>query len=142
MRFRPAVLCLSCVLLSSSCWAATLEPVQGSLYVNDGNGFQPVNGRIDVNVGERVMVSPGGTATIVYSDGCKIPVQPGTVTTITSASPCTSPFYRDQSFAEDTPSGSGQILGLTGAVLGAAGLGVGIYALTKHNSTTNNYISP
>jgi hypothetical protein len=36
------------------------------------------------------MVAPGGTATVVYDDGCKVAVQPGSVTTIAPLSPCAS----------------------------------------------------
>jgi hypothetical protein len=36
------------------------------------------------------MVGPGGTATVVYDDGCKVNVQPGAVTTISPLSPCAS----------------------------------------------------
>jgi hypothetical protein len=36
------------------------------------------------------MVGPGGAATVVYGDGCKVDVQPGAVTTIAPLSPCAS----------------------------------------------------
>jgi len=35
-----------------------------------------------------VMVGPGGSATVVYEDGCKVDVRPGAVTTIAPLSPC------------------------------------------------------
>ncbi len=81
------------MLLSGSTWAATLEPGQGNLSINQGQGFQPVNSRIDANVGDSVMVSPDGAATIVYDDGCTVDVQPGAVTTIAPLSPCASGSY-------------------------------------------------
>ncbi len=64
------------MLLSSSTWAATLQPGSGQLSVNQGQGFQPVNSRIDANVGDSVMVGPGGSATLVYDDGCKLMFSP------------------------------------------------------------------
>src|ERR1700722_3924967 len=140
MRTRLGIVYCSCALLvSSSCLGATLEPVQGNLYINDGRGFQPVNDRVDANVGQSVMVAPGGTAMVIYPDGCKVAVQPGQVTTITSASPCTNPFPADQTLAQDAPSNGGNAglaWGVAGTALGAAGLGVGLYALSKHNSNT------
>ena len=91
MGKRPVFGAFCCaMLLSGSTWAATLEPGQGNLSINQGQGFQPVNSRIDANVGDSVMVSPDGAATIVYDDGCTVDVQPGAVTTIAPLSPCAS----------------------------------------------------
>lgn len=84
------------LLLSSSTWAATIEPGQGTLSINQGQGFQPINNRVDGNVGDSVMVSPGGAATVVYGDGCRVDVQPGVVTTIAPLSPCASGSYAQQ----------------------------------------------
>lgn len=36
------------------------------------------------------MVGPGGAATVVYDDGCKVDVQPGAVATVAPLSPCAS----------------------------------------------------
>lgn len=114
------------LLLSSSSWAATLEPGQGSLTINQGQGFQQVNSRVDANVGDSVMVDPGGAATLVYDDGCKVDVQPGSVTTIAPISPCASGSY-----AADPDWGA---IALGVGVLGL--VGAGIYAAV-HNSNTN-----
>ena len=48
MAKRPFVgaFCLA-MLLGTSSWAATVEPGQGSLTINQGQGFQPVNSRIE-----------------------------------------------------------------------------------------------
>jgi hypothetical protein len=115
------------MLLSSSTWAATLEPGQGNLSINEGQGFQPVNGRIDANVGDSVMVSPGGGATVVYADGCKVNVQPGAVTTIAPLSPCAS-----GSNAQECCDWGGLVIG--GAAVGL--LGLGIYEAAKTPTTT------
>lgn len=106
------------MLLSSSSWAATIEPGQGSLTINQGSGFQPVNTKVDANIGDSVMVGPGGTATVVYDDGCKIAVQPGAVTTIAPISPCASGSY-----AQDSNWTGALIMG---AAAGTA-VGFGIY---------------
>src|ERR1700734_2668864 len=91
-RLGIAIFCAAMVL-SSSVWAATLEPGQGNLSINQGQGFKPVNNRIDANVGDSVMVAPGGTATVVYDDGCQVSVGAGAVTTIAPLSPCASGSY-------------------------------------------------
>ena len=39
------------------------------------------------------MVAPGGSAKVVYDDGCKVDIQPGAVATIAPISPCASGSY-------------------------------------------------
>ena len=124
-------LCFGCVvLLATASSAATIEPGQGNLSVNQGQGFQPINSRVDANVGDSVMVAPGGAATVTYSDGCKVDVQPGAVTTIAPLSPCATGSY-----AQDFNWGA---VGMGMLVLGVGG--VAIYEGTK--STNNNTIAP
>jgi hypothetical protein len=82
-------------LLATASWAATqtatLEPIQGDLLINHGKGFEKVlASKIEVKVGDSVMVSPGGIAKITYADGCQANVKPGAVMTITKLSPCAS----------------------------------------------------
>jgi hypothetical protein len=120
------------VLFAASSWAATIEPGQGNLSVNQGQGFQPINNRVDANVGDSVMVDPGGAATVVYSDGCKVDVQPGTVTTIAPLSPCATGSY-----AQDSGVGVGGLI-MGGLVLGAGGFA--IYEATK--SPSSNTTAP
>lgn len=56
-RSYVGALCLA-TLLSTSSWAASIEPGQGSLTINQGQGFQPVNNRIDANVGDLSWLRP------------------------------------------------------------------------------------
>jgi len=124
------------LLVRTSCLAATVEPVEGNVFVSTSQGFQPVNERINANVGDSVMVAPGATAMVAYPDGCKVAVQPGEVTTIGRVSPCTNPFPPDGTVAQDAPSNNaGLAWGITGTVLGAGGIGAAIYAITKSNNS-------
>ena len=137
MAKRPLIgaFCLA-MLLSSSSWAATVEPGQGSLTINQGQGFQPVNTRINANVGDSVMVGPNGTAAVVYDDGCTVNVQPGAVTTIAPISPCASGSYA-QNNDDDFPWGAAA-LGVGAATL----VGVGIWAATTTSHTNGVAASP
>jgi hypothetical protein len=127
------VLCLT-MLLSTSSWAATIEPGQGSLTINQGQGFQPINSRVDANVGDSVMVAPGGSATLVYDDGCKVDVQPDAVTTIAPISPCASGSY-----AQDGSNWTGALI--MGAAAGAA-IGFGAYEASQSPSGNGAPASP
>ena len=135
MRLFLGAMCFGCVtLLGSSSWAATIEPDQGNLMVNQGKGFQPINGRVDASVGNSVMVAPGGTATVVYDDGCKVTVEPGTVTTIAPLSPCASGSY-----AQDPSFDWGAV---TLGVLAVGAGGLAIYEATKSTRNGTAPISP
>lgn len=118
----------SAVFLSGSAGAATLVPGEGTLTVNQGQGFQPVNARVDANVGDSVMVAPGGTATLVYDDGCKVDVQPGSVTTIDPISPCAAGSYAQGNNTDNNTLLIGSV-----AVVGAVA-GVIIYEGTRPTS--------
>jgi hypothetical protein len=93
-RLLVSALSIGCaVLVASPSWAAMIEPGYGDLTINQGQGFKPVTGRTSANLGDSAMVGPGGSATVVYDDGCKVPVQPGAVATIAPLSPCASGSY-------------------------------------------------
>ena len=131
-------LCLGCSLLvASQSMAATIEPGQGNASINQGQGFQPVNNRIDANVGDTVMVGPNGFATVVYDDGCTVNVQPGAITTVAPLSPCASGSYaQGQPYSFDWPAWL-----LAGATAGL--FAWGIYEIAKRpSSNTTNPVSP
>lgn len=135
--FFSAVAVGCAVLVASPSWAAVLEPGTGDLTINQGQGFKPVTSSATANVGDSVMVGPGGSATIVYEDGCKVNVRPGAVTTIAPLSPCAS-----GSNAQDPNCPPGRDCGpdwvgvTIGAVLAGVGFGVAAYEASKSNGTT------
>jgi len=103
--------------------AATVEPVQGDLSLNRGAGFQKIESRVQANVGDSVMVGAGGAANLVYSDGCQVNIQPGSVVSITPLSPCAS-----GSLAQDGGFNTGAVVG---TALFVAGVGLGVYGYTQ-----------
>lgn len=126
------------ILFATPCSAATLVPVHGQLSINHGQGFEQVNGPTEANSGDSVMVSPDGSANVVYGDGCKITLQPGSVMTITDLSPCASGSY-----AQDQD--NDHHFGLAGAVFGATVLGVTgfvAYEISQSSKTTNTTGTP
>jgi hypothetical protein len=101
----------------------TIEPVQGDISFSQGQGFQRVDGRVQANVGDSVMVGPDGAANVVYSDGCRVNVQPGSVASIAPLSPCAS-----GSFADSSSLDPGLLL-MGAAFLG--GTGMFVYGITQ-----------
>jgi hypothetical protein len=99
--------CIGCALLiASPSWAATVVPTQGDLTINQGQGFKPLKSGMNANVGDSVMVGPGGAATVVYEDGCKVNVQPGAVVTVAPLSPCASGSYAADMAVKALPAGA------------------------------------
>jgi len=132
MRPFIGALCFTYVVsFGQSSSAATVEPGTGNLWINRGQGFKPVSAPVNSKAGDSIMVGPGGNATVVYDDGCKVPVQPSVVTTIAPLSPCAA---GSNAQADNTDSTS---------VWGTAALGVGVaavggfiaYEATRHSSS-------
>jgi len=88
------------------------------------------------------MVGPGGSATVVYEDGCKINVKPGAVTTIASLSPCASGSnaqnYNNCPIGSDgRPHCEDDTWGwIIGGTLFGIGIGIAAYEASKSNGTT------
>jgi hypothetical protein len=117
---------LSGLLAAGPAVAATVQPGSGTLYISQGGaGYQPIAGPTEVNPGTQVMVSPGGNASLTYPDGCVVQVRPGEVTIIGTTSPCVSPYAPPPQPTAQTPDTTPWLI--AGAVVLAAGAGVGIY---------------
>jgi hypothetical protein len=132
MRGLLAALCFGCSLLAAAaCRAASIQSIQGEVSVNQGQGFHQINGAVEVKAGDSVMVSPGGSATVSYADGCNVDLHPGAVMVIAALSPCASGSYAQE---QDRNSDVTQWL------IGAGLLGVtGFVAYEIYHSTQNNH---
>jgi hypothetical protein len=155
-RQRPlfSALALGCTVLAASpAWSAVLEPGFGDLTINHGQGFKPVTSAANANVGDSVMVGPGGSATIVYEDGCKVDVRPGAVMTIAALSPCASgsnaqgppnSYYPGCKIGPDGrpyDCGSDWAGWAIAALLFGGGLAAFFIEANKNNGTTNSPLS-
>lgn len=54
--------------------SATLQVISGYVAVNRGGGARPVTGALELRVGDTVIARDGGSAVIVYQDGCRVQV--------------------------------------------------------------------
>jgi hypothetical protein len=79
---------VSVLAFDASAVAATLTSIQGQVRVNSGSGFHQVSQMEEVAPGTSIMVSSGGSAEVLYSDGCRMPAEPGLVVTVAPISPC------------------------------------------------------
>lgn len=54
--------------------AATLQDVSGYVAVNRGDGARVVRDAVELRVGDMVIARDGGSAVVVYQDGCRVQV--------------------------------------------------------------------
>jgi hypothetical protein len=72
MRTVTLLVLIAAMSFGASARAATVVPGQGTVMVNHGQGYQQVAGSTEANPGATVVVGPGGSAQVVYSDGCTV----------------------------------------------------------------------
>jgi hypothetical protein len=89
MRFVPAAVAFVLgTAIGGAALAATVTATQGQVMINRGQGYQLLVGSTEVDPGATVIVNPGGSAQVVYPDGCQVAVEPFTVHAINAISPC------------------------------------------------------
>jgi hypothetical protein len=86
-----AAFCLG-LLLCSAAAAATVDSIKGRILLNRGDGFEVLAAPAEAKPGDRIMASTGGSAKLLYADGCEVDVRPGAVVTVGTKSPCTAPY--------------------------------------------------
>lgn len=73
-----------CVSAATPSFSATVEVISGKVSLNQGKGFKVIATLSEAKPGDRVLVENGGSANIVYADGCTIklgdPVKRSTIT--------------------------------------------------------------
>ncbi len=99
---------------------ASLQSISGEILVNKGEGYSMAQAPIPLGAGDSIIANPGGSAKVVYGDGCEVKVQPGDVVTVASETPCKAGAL--------LPSGTGAVLIAGG--LAAGGIAAGIILLS------------
>ena len=77
-----------CLVLSSAVSAATVTAVTGKVSINRGDGFSQISSATSAKPGDRVMAGLSSTAEIVYNNGCREILEPGSLITVAETPPC------------------------------------------------------
>jgi len=129
-----------CIIAGNFAQAATLEGSSG-LRVNQGQGYIAANGA-NLKVGDTVRADAKSAGYLVYPDGCRVKVAPGSVSTVRANSPCS---FKAQAGGDD---GGGTLclntaLETIACVLGAGVVGGSIYAATSGgNNSSYPFVFP
>ena len=78
------------ICFAGQAFAATVRATGGQVLINRGEGYKMVAGTIQGGPGDTIVANPGGSAQIVYPDGCVVEVLPGSVAVINAQSPCSA----------------------------------------------------
>lgn len=76
---------------SSIAFGATVMPMSGRVEVSTGQGFHQVDAATEFPAGAQVIVRPGSSAKIAYSETCVVPVRAASVAIVQDKPPC-GPF--------------------------------------------------
>jgi hypothetical protein len=86
LRTTPIAVAISLLLLSVA-EAAVVQALDPTVYLNRGEGFRGITGATQAQPGDLVMAGPGGRGQIIYDNGCREIVEPGTTVTIKEPPP-------------------------------------------------------
>lgn len=136
---KVANIFIAALLASGSTQAASLEEVQGDVWVGHEKGFTAVRGPEDLSPGDKVKVGSKSFARIVYQDGCKVNLHGNSLSTVAKHSPCS---FSAQAGGDDqgTSFDKGQnVWGPLVVVGGGIGAVVGaVVASNSNNGGSNN----
>ena len=110
-------------------FAAMVNATVGQVLVNRGQGYKQVIGSSEAAAGDIVVANPGGSGQVVYSDGCTVTVNPGSVYTIALHSPCSKDGDTGSSGMSTTT-----MLVVGGAVVVGGGGAAAYFLLSKPSS--------
>jgi hypothetical protein len=126
LRLSVLVSVAICIALTSAASAATVTVLSGKVSINRGDGFSQVSSTTSAKPGDLVMAGMAGTGEIIYDNGCRQPVQPGSVVTVAASPPCKTPAQENGWVTQTTEEQKPNMLPY---VLGAAAIGGGVVAV-------------
>jgi len=124
------------ISMASQALAATVNATSGQVLINRGEGYVMVAGSTQANAGDTIVVNPGGSAQIMYPDGCVVDVSPGSVATISARSPCGGGGSGSSTETAATNSGSNNGTLYAIGALGVGGGAAAAFFLLKDRSSS------
>lgn len=92
------------ILFSYSAQAATLEAIKGGVLVSRaGSSYKAVSQPTPLNAGDSVIANPGGTAKVVFGNGCVDTIEPGMVYRVPDTPLCHTGSYTYGSLKDAVP---------------------------------------
>lgn len=79
---QTVVLIGGALCFTTQAQAAVVEVIQDKVSVNAGHGYVRVTGSVNVRPGASVMAAQGGSADIIYENGCRQRVEPGSIAVV------------------------------------------------------------
>jgi len=67
---------------------ASITAVNGTVLVNQGQGYRPAAAGQTLHIGDRVIVTTHGGARLMYAGGCGVSLAAGSMATIGALAPC------------------------------------------------------
>ena len=101
--------------------AATVQALNGQAFIDRGQGYSAVSGTTSAKPGDTVMVLAGGTAEILYEDGCRQTVELGALVVVGEASPCAAASIETTGGSTYLVVGGLAVAGVVGAAIALSG---------------------
>lgn len=90
-----ALACVLSVVAGGVVQAATVNVLSGPVSVNKGGGFKSIKSSTSAGSGDLVMAGAGGSAEIIYDEGCKQTINSGESLSVADASICKAGGFGD-----------------------------------------------
>lgn len=121
---------------------ATLSRVEGTALVNKGEEFVTAGDAQSLQPGDQVMIMEGGSAEIVFSDGCVLQVASGSLVVVPEKSTCAGAVARTHRVGAQYAQAVGERVGPSPLVQGLVIGGVMIGIMSTVNSHDDRSASP
>ena len=120
--------------------AAFLDSIHGGVWINRGNGYVAVRGATEAKTGDSIMAAAKGRARLVYSDGCAVDIQSGSVVVVGTESPCAKGATNNEGVGTEAGLGTTGMV-VSGLAFAAVGGGIAAAALNGQH-TSPPFIAP
>ena len=69
---------------------AEVRPVRGEILVNTGVGFRAITETVQLKPGDAALAGDEASGSLIYEDGCRVDVVPGSLVWVHARSPCSA----------------------------------------------------